>query len=297
MALETRTHNRKTFFKYTSAATARVILERGALRWSSPVLFNDPFDVPRELAFGVGSVDISKALGQRIAQLIATPPEDTSVLSVSARRIVEKAQAVRLSGTLPELIETASALYDPLEVTGEGMTELRSQWRAWVPKLRILCLTESPAHIAMWYHYADKYRGAVLEVQCVDKYDSAWFAARKVMYPATKPAIYTADGWATLLTKENELATRELIMAGIFTKAQDWSYENEWRLMALSEGPGYYTDHDFHPPELAGLYIGPDTAARDRQQLLRLVAGYPDARVVDVAIGMDRDLHFAPVDG
>jgi hypothetical protein len=35
------------------ASTAKIVLQNKTLRWSSPVEFNDPFDVPRELAFDV----------------------------------------------------------------------------------------------------------------------------------------------------------------------------------------------------------------------------------------------------
>jgi len=40
-----RLHDRRSFFKYTSAATAKLVLNNRTLRWSSPSLFNDPFDI------------------------------------------------------------------------------------------------------------------------------------------------------------------------------------------------------------------------------------------------------------
>lgn len=36
-------------FKYVTADTAKLILENGKLRWSSPFMFNDPFDVQFDL--------------------------------------------------------------------------------------------------------------------------------------------------------------------------------------------------------------------------------------------------------
>ena len=42
-----KNHNRKSFFKYTSAQTALLIFKHTKLRWSAPSVFNDPFDVPR----------------------------------------------------------------------------------------------------------------------------------------------------------------------------------------------------------------------------------------------------------
>ncbi len=47
-----RQNDRKSFFKYMSPGTAKTVLENSTLRWSSPILFNDPFDVPREMSSG-----------------------------------------------------------------------------------------------------------------------------------------------------------------------------------------------------------------------------------------------------
>jgi Protein of unknown function (DUF2971) len=85
----------------------------------------------------------------------------------------------------------------------------------------------------MWYHYADQYRGVVLEFRCDDALDSAWLAARPVTYPAAKPAVYTADGWAQLLMTQGGLAIQTLLDVATYTKAPDWSYEREWRITSF----------------------------------------------------------------
>jgi hypothetical protein len=36
-------------FKYATASTAKIILDSCTLRWASPVMFNDPFDVQFDL--------------------------------------------------------------------------------------------------------------------------------------------------------------------------------------------------------------------------------------------------------
>src|SRR5713226_7623242 len=48
MASPNRRHDKKSFFKYANASTAKTILGQRTLRWSSPILFNDPFDIPRK---------------------------------------------------------------------------------------------------------------------------------------------------------------------------------------------------------------------------------------------------------
>ena len=56
-----RRHDLPHLYKYSTAATAKEILRNGSLRWSSPLLFNDPFDVPRELELPFTADDLREA--------------------------------------------------------------------------------------------------------------------------------------------------------------------------------------------------------------------------------------------
>lgn len=299
MRSKNRTHDRKSFFKYMSSSTAKIVLTNRTLRWSSPILFNDPFDVPREMSYGLTPVDIVQALSRRMVNLIEKPPEDTSQLEPKVRLIVETVKR----GISPEVkaeilqgIKDTAASHRP---TSENMDALRTMWRTFIPDFRILCLAENPAHIAMWYHYADQYKGVVLEFSCVDEVDSPWLVAKPVDYPESKPAIYTADGWAALFTMPQELAVQTMIDVSTFTKAPDWSYEREWRITSFKRptDTGPFTDYKFHEKELAAVYLGPKISATDRKALTALVTRYPSVSVWNVAIGMDREFKFTKLDG
>ena len=63
-----RRHDRRFFYKYVAACTARIVLASRKLRWSSPVLFNDPFDNhPDALHFD--GVELQRALIEDISSL------------------------------------------------------------------------------------------------------------------------------------------------------------------------------------------------------------------------------------
>mgnify|MGYP001600634068 CR=1 FL=1 len=294
-----RRHDRQSFFKYMSARTANIVLTHRSLRWSSPVLFNDPLDVPREMSFGITPKDIVEALSRRMANLIEYPPEVTSDLEPKVRLIIDTVK----NGISPELkVELLAGLKETASSnrpTSDSMDSLRAMWRSFIPDFRILCLTESPDHLAMWYHYADQYRGVVLEFRCDDVLDSAWLAARPVTYPSEKPAVYTADGWATLLTMPHKLAIQTMIDLSTFTKVPDWSYEREWRITSFKrpDDTGPFTDYKFHPIELAAVYLGPMIAVSDREAIVSLAKNYPSVVVWDVSIGMNRELQFNAADG
>lgn len=292
-----RTHDRQNFFKYVSAGTAISILTNRTLRWSSPVLFNDPFDVPRELSFGVTSDDLIDALIRRIANLIENPPDDTSALDPTTALIVESVKKNNSMKLKAELIDGLTDVASSQRFTGESLDALRVMWKVWIPNFRILCFTESPDHVAMWYHYANQYSGVVLEFRCDDEHDSAWLLAKPVIYPKAKPDVYTAEGWARLLTMPQQLAINKILDVSTLIKSQDWSYEREWRIISFKRADdiGLFTDYAFHQNELSGIYLGPMISESDREALTDLAKGYPRAAVWSVAIGMNREFHFEAI--
>lgn len=272
------------------ASTAKLVLGNRTLRWSSPSLFNDPFDVPRDLSYGITPAQIVEALGKRLTSLIENPPEDTSDLNPDIKTIVDTVKngiSSDLRSNMIDEIKQSSETYRP---TGASMEALRELWRTLIPHFRILCLTESPDHSAMWFHYADQYRGAVLEFGCNDELDSAWLAAKPVTYPVTRPEIFEADGWAKLLTMQNELTIKTIYHTATYTKSPDWSYEKEWRLASLKRpnDAGLYTDYKFDARELSSIYFGPLISSADKTSLITAANQYPHVRTFDVSIGMSR---------
>jgi hypothetical protein len=277
-----------------TASTAALVLENRTLRWSSPVLFNDPFDVPRELLFGITSKEIVEALVRGFASLIEHPPEDTSELGPELQRIVDTVKGgipphVR-SQMVAGLLETAASLAAP----EKGMNGLRELWRRLIPDFRILCLTESAEHSAMWFHYAGQYNGVVLGFNCDDELDSAWLAAQPVTYPAAKPQIYEADGWARLMMMPQQKAIEIMLRVATYTKSPDWSYEKEWRLTSYKrpDDTGLFTDYKFDHRELVSIYFGPLITPEDKNQLISLATNYPRVRLFEVVIGMSRSFLF-----
>lgn len=292
-----RLHERHNFFKYMPADTAVSVLKSRALRWSSPNLFNDPFDVPREFSTGITSQAIFAAVSMQMIKLIEDPPADTSVLKLQLRLIANKVKEGISEDLKKQLIQNLIDIGASQHPMGESLEELRNLWKETIPNLRLLCLTESPAHMAMWHHYADQYRGIVIELKCIDELDSAWLTAKPVVYPTDKPPIYTADGWAALSMLESGLNT--ILLSATLSKSPDWSYEKEWRVTSLKRDAdsGDFTDYPFFEQEIGSIYFGPKITAADRQNIIQLAsANYSNANFFDVSIGLDREFIFNSVD-
>lgn len=290
-----RKHERQSFFKYMPAATAKLVLENRTLRWSSPLLFNDPFDVPRELSYGLSDKDMADAVGRKVAQLIQKPPDDTTKFTPGLQQLLELVKRGLAPGVKEKMLAAATDGFTP--PTMGTMEELRAIWRTDLSGLRILCVTESPAHVAMWCHYADRYSGAVLEFRCVDELDTVLLGARPVTYPKDKPEIYTADGWANFTCLNTKAATEAMMESATYTKAPDWSYEAEWRIVSAKRpgNAGLFSDYKFFPEELAAVCLGPLISPDDRAALIAAAAAYPIAQIKNVEIGMSREFLFCNV--
>ncbi len=103
----------------------------------------------------------------------------------------------------------------------------------------VYCVSTKRDDILMWSHYADSHRGICLEF---DGTLPLMAHAQKVRYkPEREPINPYIDG--------NEAAMDKALL----TKAEQWSYEAEWRLCRYKDGPGIV---QFRPQNLTGVIIG-----------------------------------------
>ena len=127
-----RCHDKRFFYKYVSAAVAKTILVTRRLRSSSPLLFNDPFDVTQELRLNFDEAELSAVLAEELAVLIdeadftAAPPHPAlgvllSILKSQSnpdvrRQIVEE---LRRESERPELQGSSSLRRTEANVEGD----------------------------------------------------------------------------------------------------------------------------------------------------------------------------------
>ena len=105
----------------------------------------------------------------------------------------------------------------------------------------VFCLAADPANILMWSHYGDSHRGCCLEFSTNA---SVFKAARKVDYPTSYPNHRFLD-----FVGNDE----RLLNLTIFTKANLWEYEKEWRVLDAGKGAGLYS---FEQDALTGIIFG-----------------------------------------
>lgn len=73
---------------------------------------------------------------------------------------------------------------------------------------------------------------------------------------------------------QSESTYRDLFTEYLYMKTTAWAYEKEWRIVS-GHRPGeneLFSDYDFHPRELTGVYFGPKCPAEDRGDIQALLA-------------------------
>lgn len=243
------------FYKYVSAATAKLVLTGSRLRWSSPLAFNDVFDVPTELAsfsfaeIGSASIPFAVSLFEKLGLARFSPEQREAAIALCrCETLLSEEEALRAEASLEAL---------------------RVQWRVTVPTMRILCLCEHPDIAAMWGLYADSNKGVVLRFDSVAAYDPPWLLAKSVIYTDTLPRFMRPDG----IMEAGMAGPQALFDDLCYTKTTDWSHEREWRVLCFARPGeiGLSSDWLFEPKTLTEIILGPRVSDQDASDISALV--------------------------
>lgn len=289
-----RQHERQSFFKYMPLDTAKIVLENTTLRWSSPVIFNDPFDVPRELFPEATEHQIAQALSQKLYSELTNPRDNFDGVNASLAGVVQHVKKMYPKGipaTLDSLFKKIT-LNPPIgDDAPLVLQQFKEHWRKTLADRRILCLSESPSILSMWSHYADDHKGVVLEFACVDE-SSPWLEAKPVNYTNEKLLTDSCEGMADLFLREESVIGKYLANEVIYIKTKDWEYEREWRIAFSKRGgeQGLCSDYKFHQLELKSIILGHQFDSSELPTIVALSQKYPNATIKRARLTAHREL-------
>jgi hypothetical protein len=201
------------------------VLRGGLIRFSSPRVLNDPFELRPHVLGLVRKeqipTDISRGIPEAIAISYSELPAE--VRTLIPRDLYQAFAQAFLKPQMPHLPAFVEAIFETMlpkvkEVMFQKFDEL----------IGILCLTESPTNLLMWAHYADAHQGLVIEFDPSSSFFDQRLGPeddlrhlRKVVYQEERPAV--------VLTEINDFTP-------FLTKGMDWNYESEWRMMVPISG-------------------------------------------------------------
>jgi Protein of unknown function (DUF2971) len=267
-----RRHGRFCFYKYMRADTARAVLSSCALRWSSPLLFNDLFDVPRRAVLPFTVDELQAAVHEEFLRVMKGKVQTRHPVLRYLSGILNN---VSVGEHRAEVLEELRASIEEMAPTStKALDMFREVWNEMVPTLRILCLSEVNDSLAMWAHYAEHHKGAVLRFDVADDLDSALLLAQPVIYSDNEPTLPGKEVWARMVVRHESFPS-DYFKEYHYVKRTEWAPEREWRVIsyAAKDETGLFRDHGFHPRELSAVYLGANMSPQDEAAIAAAVSG------------------------
>jgi len=211
------------------------ILTHSVLHFAAPTSFNDPYDCKVHFRPRVSSADLRR---KHVALVKKYMPQ----LNRAQRR-------AKVAGDLKTV--------DPDEFllkVSQGLQEA-------VEKLGVLSLSASDRNILLWSHYAAGHTGLCLKFLATA--DTPFFGrAQPVQYSVAYPEV-------ELLRDSPD----RHIDAFLLTKAIDWKYEEEWRIIDHDSGPG---EKVFPEGLLVGVILGARMPTEDKEVVVKRLGARKD---------------------
>jgi hypothetical protein len=175
------------------------VLQNGRLRFTQPVVFNDPFECsPAFLDFA---------------------PE-------KMMDRVSRVEAARMGMPEEERQRIFDSVYGPAGSRRRGQQVVAMLMAALGRGVGILSLTERPDNLLMWAHYAKSHEGFVIGFKTADS-----FLSRPGAHPNA------ANHLRKVLYSKRRVKLKFLTSLGLvemyFTKSLEWQYEREWRMFTV----------------------------------------------------------------
>ena len=214
------------YFKHNKEWTQR-IFKNNEIYFAAPKDFNDPFDSVRRFIYPTSPTERERLLKAGVR--LSLPGLPTGVADLQVRG------SVRTGDDIPHM-----------EKICDQLTHEMQQSNA------VFCMTEKKDNILMWAHYADQHTGFCLE-----------FRTDNPFFSRVRPVIYSR-----CLPKQDfvEFLTADIARLPLYlvTTAEDWAYENEWRLADPGSDPG---PRKYPREALTGVILGCRMHEKNRKQI------------------------------
>jgi hypothetical protein len=275
----------RPFYKYATPEAALAILKARSVRYSSPLLFNDPFDVQSGLHFDFDLGTLHSKVVDRLHQLVEAP-EEPPVDSEDAwgkALILARKHFPEYGFPHERWEEITSPLFNQiLELMDQTQKGYQANWRdVLLPGIRVFCVSEEKDNLLMWAHYAGHHTGCVFEFWSLPDEDNPLSVASPVRYSDYPPTFFTEHEWIDNFMGIKKIDINTLYRQYANVKSSHWAYEHEWRVWyPFSKSTTKFDNVPIRQSELKALYLGCRATAAFCEEAIALLRNhYPAARV------------------
>lgn len=270
-------HTQKYFYKYVSIDTARLIFESGKFRYTSPLKFNDPFDVQTELYFDFDISDLPHLVANEIDAIVRGKKnveldenDDWGKGTLLIKEQYKKGNYKRkdLDVLLKPLVKEISSVIE------DAKDDCNKHLRKLLKVMKVFCVSEHNQSILMWSHYADYHTGACLKLRVMPEKDNTLCVAQKVEYFSNPPTFFNARKWIDAIVVNQQPDVSFINTRYPVIKSDIWAYEDEWRVWAPMDNGKDYQDINVVEGEIDSIYFGVNASSKDIKEIVSLAKGF-----------------------
>ncbi|AIO28457.1 DUF2971 domain-containing protein [Burkholderia cepacia] len=138
-----------------------------------------------------------------------------------------------------------------------------------IQTFRVCCFSKRNDNLLLWAHYAENHRGVCLEYDIPDETFKTRFFP--INYSASQPVIDRVNRYPV-----GDVNSGSLLMdmkdAVFLTKSEDWKYEEEWRMLRITERSEEKGEKHEIPGNLSAIYFGLHTSEAARNIITKLAS-------------------------
>lgn len=210
----------------------RKIIQDSAVWFSKPSDFNDPFDCAPALTAVCTDAEYQRYIKGLVKNQARGAPRSERRAEIARinREVNRKDRSAYLKESFDKVV--------PEVINRAG----------------ILSLSAKCDDVLMWSHYADSHQGCCLRFRATS---DIFVRARRVHYSRDRPLLNV------IRDKHGDMLFKALL-----SKADFWSYEQEWRVIDHIDGAG---SHEFAPFSLDGIVLGARINPKTRAEVMKWV--------------------------
>lgn len=268
-------HNEKYFYKYASIETAKNILNTRKFRYSSPLLFNDLFDVQTELTF---NFDINNFHNEIVNEMIRLASSEEKIHFEEGtdfkKAIVLLKQHIEKEGKINALMKYNLIEINKImdQVLEETRVNYNYMWKEFLKALRVFSMSTKYDSILMWSNYSKNHTGVVFKLKVLPEEDNLICVANPVVYKSEPLKFFSKDELINDILGIQKLEYNKMYRQYAKIKYDLWRYENEWRVWTFewNHNNQLFSDYKLFPNELEAIYFGCNTNDNDLSEIKEL---------------------------
>jgi hypothetical protein len=287
--------------KYCNTETGLKILNSQSLRWNSPHLFHDPFELNHRCKLDFTSNDLLKGMIKEAIGMLFGPSAPSGKNNRLVAAITRWREEERFASEDEAEIVLKQLLGQLAQQQQESIDNYLAQWRQFASSVRIATFSDKPDNMFCWQRYAENHNGIALNFSAGK--DTALPEAHRINYNLAPPQLTSLKQQIAVGYGREKFPPSEVFLDKLLIKNKANNVEREWRCFSMETndaGPDeqlWYSNKKFSTPELKAVYLGLGTSSQNKEDVIKLIKEkYKNTRIYQAkTLAGHYDIDFEPV--